>query len=591
MSFRRLARACALVLVVATFLGAPALARPQSVNEMEEVEAPAEIPYDEYGRSTPRGTATGFLEAANKGDFERAAFYLNVEDQKSEEAQQLARQLFRVLDRTLWVDLDAMSDQPEGATEDGRFDVDSLVGETIGEGARASFQLEYVALGERAVWLFSRSTLARVGSLYETYGFSPIEKLLPMFLVDRELLEIRLWQWIALLLLVVAAYFAAWIAAAILVQLMRPLVSRSKTDFDDRLLSQTIPPLRLMATVGLFQAGMPFLTLKLPAEKFFDGACTLLAVFGVTWLIYRGIDLFAGSVRDTMEKRGQGSATYLVPLGARTLKVTIGVLTLLAALDNLGFDVTTIIAGLGVGGLAVALALRPTLENIFGGVTVLVDQPVKPGEFCRYGDKLGTVEDVGIRSTRIRSLDRTVVTVSNSEFSSMQIENFARRDRVRLITTLGLRYETSADQLRHVLIELRRLIHSHPALYEEPRRVRFVGFGASSLDLEVLCYVDTDDYAEYLAVREDIYLRTIDIVGESGSGFAFPSTTMYKAEDDGLDEEKARAAEAQVAAWRAENALMFPEFSEEDQAAMRDSIAYPPKGSRGSKGAAEAGAS
>jgi MscS family membrane protein len=335
----------------------------------------------------------------------------------------------------------------------------------------------------------------------------------------------------------------------------------------------------LLATIALFQAGMPFLHLKVLAVGFFDGVCTAAAVFGVTWLVFRVIDLLAGVLRDRMQQRGQASAVYLVPLGARTLKIVIGVFTALAALDNLGFDVTTIIAGLGVGGLAVALALRPTLENIFGGVTVLIDQPIKPGEFCRYGDKLGTVEEVGIRSTRIRSLDRTVVTVANSDFSSMQIENFAKRDRVRLHTTLGLRYETTADQLRYTIAELRRLIESHEKVFEQPRRVRLVGFGASSLDVELLCYIATADYAEFLAVREDMYLRMIDIVEKSGSGFAFPSTTVYRAEDTGLDDEKARAAEAQVAAWREKGELMFPDYTDEERSAMRDSIAYPPPGS------------
>jgi len=580
----RLAAALCVALLAAVALPGPAHGQDDGTTDALNAASAGNYvapPDDELGRGSPQGTTRGFLEASRKRDYETAARYLDLTDVAPDEGKALARQLFVVLDRTLWVTIEEMSDSAVGHEQDVRNPgLEVLVGKAERDEEPPTFYLERVARGDGTrIWKFSANTLARVPRLYETYGDPKVLDLLPSVLLDGEFLEIGLWQWVALIILVVAAYLLAWIAAGLIVRLARPLVSRSKSNLDDRLLALTVPPLRLLATVALFQAGMPFLRLKVPAVRFFGGICTAAAVLGVTWLIFRVIDLFAGLLRERMRQRGQASAVYLVPLGARTLKIVIGVFTLLAALDNLGFDVTTIIAGLGVGGLAVALALRPTLENIFGGVTVLIDQPVRPGEFCRYGDKIGIVEEVGIRSTRIRSLDRTIVTVANSEFSSMQIENFAKRDRIRLITTLGLRYETSADQLRYVIAELRRLIESHVMVYAEPRRVRFVGFGSSSLDLEVLCYITTSDWSEFLAVREDIYLRMIDVVEQSGSGFAFPSTTIYRAEDDGLDQEKTRSAEAQIAAWREQGELMFPDFNDEERAAMRDSIAYPPEGS------------
>ena len=210
----------------------------------------------------------------------------------------------------------------------------------------------------------------------------------------------------------------------------------------------------------------------------------------------------------------------------------------------------------------------------------MADQPIRVGDFCRFGDvKVGTVEEIGVRSTRIRTLDRTIVTIPNSEFAEIQLENFAARDQMRLYTMMGLRYETTPDQLRHVLAELRRLLAAHPLVTEAPRRVRFVGFGAHSLDLEVFAYIAVNDWNEFLKIREDIYLRMMDVVRESGTGFAFPSQTLYLGRDGGLDEELRQSAESQVRAWRGAGELPFPDFSEETIAEIDGTLDYPPHGS------------
>ena len=210
---------------------------------------------------------------------------------------------------------------------------------------------------------------------------------------------------------------------------------------------------------------------------------------------------------------------------------------------------------------------------------LIADRPVQVGDFCRFGDKVGTIEDIGLRATRVRTLDRTIVSVPNAEFSSLQLENFTQRDRIWLKAILGLRYETTPDQLRHVLIGLKRVLLAHPMIDPDPARVRFVGFGAYSLDLEVFAYVRTTDWAEFLAVREDVFLRFMDAVDASGSGFAFPSQTLYAGTDGGLDVARARAAEDEVARWRAEGRLHLPDVPEATVAEIDVTLDYPPKGS------------
>jgi MscS family membrane protein len=254
-------------------------------------------------------------------------------------------------------------------------------------------------------------------------------------------------------------------------------------------------------------------------------------------------------------------------------------LAFVAILDGFGFSVTALIAGLGVGGIAVALAAQKTIENLFGGISLYGDRPVRVGDFCSFGDKIGTVEEIGIRSTRVRTLDRTLITIPNAEFSNLQLENYAKRDRMRLFAMIGVRYETTPEQLRYILVEIRKLLYAHERVTPDPARIRFVGFGAYSLDLEIFAYVDTSDWNEFLGVREDIYLRIMDIIEASGTGFAFPSQTLYLGRDGGLSAERAGEVAEEVQGWRDRREIFLPNFPAERIAALENTLAYPAEGS------------
>jgi MscS family membrane protein len=262
----------------------------------------------------------------------------------------------------------------------------------------------------------------------------------------------------------------------------------------------------------------------------------------------------------------------------RLVSVIFLVLLATAAAEAVGIPIAPLVASLGVGGLALALAIRPTLENVIGGLTLFADRPVRVGEFCRYGDQIGTVEQIGLRSTRIRSLERSLITIPNAEFSQMQLDNFSSRDMRLLQTVLQLRYETTPEQMRYVLAGLRRMLLGHPMVAPEPARARLVGYGAYSKNVEVFAYVRTSDHNTFLAIQEDVLLRMEDIVIESGSGFAFPSQTMYYTRDQGLSAERGREAEAKVQEWRALNQLPFPEFDPALRWEMEDILDYPQRG-------------
>jgi MscS family membrane protein len=216
-----------------------------------------------------------------------------------------------------------------------------------------------------------------------------------------------------------------------------------------------------------------------------------------------------------------------------------------AIFGSLGVNLTGWIAALGLGGLAFALGAQKTIEHFVGSLTLITDQPVRVGDFCQVDGLLGTVEDIGMRSTRLRTLDRTLVTIPNGVMSGATIENYTSRDRFLFRKTLSLRYETTPDQMRAVLWRLRGVLEADARVTEDPARVRFLDFAESSLDLEVFAYVLAADYNAFLGVAEELNLAIMDVVAECGARFAFPSRTVYV--EDGAD-----AAQGQVPARAAE---------------------------------------
>jgi MscS family membrane protein len=271
----------------------------------------------------------------------------------------------------------------------------------------------------------------------------------------------------------------------------------------------------------------------------------------------------------------------VIRLTARMLALVTATLVVVYGAQLLGLPVVPLLAGLGVGGLAIALAAQPTIENLIAALTLYADRPVRVGEFCRFGDALGTVEEIGMRSTRIRTLDHTVLSVPNAEFAKGRVENYSARRKVWYHPRMRLRYETTPDQVRYILVEVRKLLYAHPRVLPDPARIRFVGFGEYSLDLDVFAYVDTGDYGEYLEIAEDLNLRIMDIIKAAGTELAIPARLEYQMDKAPLDEQGIRQAEASVQEWRAQRAMYLPKFPPATIADLRGSLDYPPAGSPG----------
>ncbi len=269
----------------------------------------------------------------------------------------------------------------------------------------------------------------------------------------------------------------------------------------------------------------------------------------------------------------------LLRLTARVVGFVGSVVILAYGVQALGLPGLGLLAGLGVGGLAVALAVRPTLENLIGGAILYIDRPVRIGDRCTFSGYTGTVESIGVRSTQVRALDRTLVTIPNANFANMELINWAKCDKMMIRTNIGLRYETEPDQLRYLLANLREMCYAHPKIDPETVRIRFAGYGASSFDVDFRIHALTQEMNEFFAIREDVLLRVNDIVAESGTSFAFPSQTLYMGRDKGMDEERTDTAVQQVQSWRRNGNLPFPRFTDEKIEQMAGTLDYPPHGS------------
>jgi MscS family membrane protein len=253
--------------------------------------------------------------------------------------------------------------------------------------------------------------------------------------------------------------------------------------------------------------------------------------------LWRAIRWSLRRVRNQAIAYGHGGTGSLMLLGERILKYGVFVLAALLVLNGLGYNTSTFLAGLGIGGLAIAFGAQQTIANLFGGVSVLGDEVVQVGDVCRFGDRSGTVEDIGLRSTRVRTDDRTLLAIPNGTVATINVENLSRRDKILFKTTIGVHPDTKADQMRYVLSEIRRVLESHPKIETSTLRVRLIEI-AAALNVEIFSYVLTRDFNEFAAVREELLLQIMDLVEEAGTSVALPSQTLYIRRDSGVEEEK-----------------------------------------------------
>jgi MscS family membrane protein len=494
---------------------------------------------------------------------------------RQSEGDQLAGQLKSVMDGTAFSGRVGNFTQPEGIPQEGV----PLGRQRIGTMASGDVEvdLDLVRISDPTagkIWLVSSDTLAKVPDLYDQVEARRVEHKLPSALVKHQFAGMPLWQWLALLLALPAAAAIAWL---VLVLLEIPLRwwARWRGHSDIANWRSVSAPAWLLAGTLAHQFFVRYLGIALLPRHYYFQISSIALIVTFTWIAWRAIRWSLRRVRARALSRGHAGTGSLMLLGERIIKAIIVVTGVFAALSTLGFNMSTALAGLGIGGLALGFGAQQTIANLFGGVSVLGDEVIRVGDTCRFGDRTGTVEDIGLRSTRVRTDERTLLAIPNGTVATINVENLSRRDKILFKTNLGFRPETKADHLRYVLSEVRRLLYSHPKIETKTVRVRLTDIAAGSLNVEVLSYVLTVDFNEFAAVREDLLLRIMDLVDNAGTSVAMPSQTLSISRDSGLEKDKAENAAKKIADLRDNKQLPFPDFHQEDISSFQGTIDYP----------------
>lgn len=483
----------------------------------------------EVAPASPRAALEAYLTLARAARFQEAAAYLEIPREDMAAGPDLARRLKAVLDRRLWIDLERVSPRAAGDLDD---DLPAAV-EQVGVIRDRDSTARPVRLvrrpGLEPAWVFSAATVEQVPGWYDALEDRWLLENLPPALLRPGWFDLLWWQWLALPLLVVVATVLGKVAGRAVRSVAARVAARTAVTWDDVVIGRLSGPLSAALGLAAGAALLGWLQLYPPAEELAFRVVRAGYFLVFFWSLFRLIDVAFHLLRGTPWALASTTSQALIPLGTRVAKVAVLAMATVAVLSLLGYPVASLVAGLGIGGLALALAAQKTVENLFGAFSLGVDQPFRVGDFVKVQDFVATVEQIGLRSTRFRTLDRTLVTIPNGQLADSRIESFSARDRMRLHAIIGLVYETTEAQMREVLAGFERVLREHPRIWPDAMVVRFREFAASSLDIEVMAWFQTEVFAEFQEMRQEVLLGFMGVVERAGTAMAFPTRTVHLA--------------------------------------------------------------
>jgi len=515
---------------------------PDNANNAQATPPGTEEPATE---DSPRSTLADFFRLAHSGQYSNAAKYLELPVSEEARGAQLAARLTAVLDRHAWVDLNTVSAAPGGDADDGLPPGVDEIGKIPSEGETTQ-PVRLVHRGPSETrWQFSRVTVQRVDAWYEALPHRWLIELAPEPLLRMGPANMLWAQWVALpaFLLVVLSIGVALSRGSR--RALAPLAKRTATRWDDALLVRLASPITAGWTLLVAYALLPLLGLYAPALAVADRAIRALLFATFFWTLARSVDVAGQMFADSQWNHGAPTTRSLLLFGSRVGKFFVAALAVVALFSELGYPVASLIAGLGVGGIAVALAAQKSLENLIGAFAIAMDQPFREGDFVRVDGCTGTVEVIGMRSTRFRTLDRTLISIPNGKLADMRVETFAARDRVRFGFTFGVTYRTTEAQMRRILADSERLLREHPKIWPDGIGVRFKEFGETGLLLEAGAWFNTRDFDEFTLIRQDLLLQLMAVVQRAGARFAFPTRQLEVTDARELKVENASPASTQ----------------------------------------------
>ena len=483
------------------------------------------IPADYLDRSTPYRSIEGFLTTAGKGDYETAAEYLDMRRLRGEASAltgaQLARRFNVIVQRGDWDSIDELVDDPAGESNDNLADNLDSIGVVLHDGREVRLFVQRVSQGDGTpIWRVARTTVSLIPTLYEDYGYPQTVESLRRKLPNVSFLGYELFKWFIVLAAGAFAYGLVYIIAFS----VRRILGDPNSVSHQRVYRFLLMPFGIWVVILSMHATTTMLGRSIMAETL--ARFSPVGILVTVWFLYASMNLARDIYAAHLHENGRPGALVLLHPAANAIKGLIAVLAVVIYLDKLGVNITTLLAGLGIGGIAVALALQKPMEDMLGALTLYTQQPVRIGDFCRIGDNTGTVEEIGLRTTRLRTLAHTLIAIPNHRLVNEPIDNISARGNIWYRPILRLRYDTTPEQLRQVLQKIRELLSSHERVVQDNHRVRFNEFAEHALQVEVFAYLTTTNWAEFLEMAEALNIRIMEIVADAGTSLFMPASTL-----------------------------------------------------------------
>jgi MscS family membrane protein len=511
----------------------------------------SQVPPDPLGRDNPRGCLLGFIKAAQEEKYSLALQYfqpLPARKRLSEEdEEELAAQLLAILNQKFSGPLDFVSKDPLGRLDDGLPPDQEKISSSLGP--EDSFPILLVRLEDehgRKLWYFSRSTLESVPHVYDSLTFPMIEKKLPPYLVEHRLLAMPYWQWLAVLIFIPVAFVVARMVTKAFEGGTRYWRKTQHLPLETVAPLAKIGPFTFVIALLIHYALVAYIGTSLLYRIYYRRVIWIFLAIAFYWLLTRITRAISARIAASLTSRGKFAERSIVSLIRRFVEVSIFILVTLVVLHSLGFDVSAALAGVGIGTLALGLGAQKTFENMFGGVSILFDKVIQVGDTCKVNNQTGVVEDIGLRSTRLRTSERTLLSIPNGIMATAVVENLRFRDKFLCQQIIRLRYDLSPDHVRFVVEEIRQLLLENPKVEDSTSRVRFLRFSDYALEVEIFGYVLESDYNSYLATQEALLLSVMDVLEKAGAVVALPTQTTLVMQDSWVDPEKAKAAKSAI---------------------------------------------
>lgn len=480
------------------------------------------LPFDEFHRITPSSAMQAYLRAARQRDYALATNYLDYRNLPPEvkviAPELLAEQLSLVFDRTVWIDIDTLSKKPEGKKNEAVPSYRDLVAEITTSRGPVQILLQRVPdeKGENKVWKISNATVSKIPFLIDEFGYNVVGEWLYNHLPKAELLGVMLWQWVYF----AGSFTAFFLISVLITRIFAATLHRFRAKTPDDVLAFIKGPICLLLAVLLARSLHDVSNVTIAVVALAQGSTVLLIAWA--WVFLRSVDIAKHRLSERFIAQEKPQAVFLLRPASNVIKMLIVIIAILLWFENLGFSATTLLAGLGIGGLAIALAAQKTVENIIGAITLYVSAPVRIGSLCKFGANVGTIEEIGLRATRIRTLDRSVIYVANAKFVDMHLENISERERIAFRPNLMLSAQTKQVDLQSFINACKQLLDDHEHICADPCRVKFKGFTPWALQIDVLSYVNTTDFALYMEVIEELNMAILGLLNEHNCELAKP---------------------------------------------------------------------